>query len=190
MITLKEFLEVIDYKITEGSEYLWNCYGDNVHRIERQTGDHNGNTVTCVFDTKDHVLYEMEAWDNESNRVYRWIHPDYIKAYKKCCKKHNVEFKNAYDDVSFIDLDVESDILEKSRAIANDQDYDTRVQIEIDISDEDMLQYMKLAHQLDITFNELVERALVEAISDFESGRLTKESAQAFIKERYNEDED
>jgi hypothetical protein len=164
MITLKDFLEAIDYKITEGSEYGWKCYGENTHRIERQTGDHMGNTVVCVFDTKEHFLYEMEAWDNTNDRVYRWIHPDYIKAYKKDCKKHDVRFENAFDNVNFIDLDVEDDILEKARAIANNEDYDDRIQLAVDMSDEDMLQYMKLAHQLDITFNELVERALREAI--------------------------
>jgi hypothetical protein len=172
MITLKDFLETIDYKITEGSEYGWKCYGENTHRIERQSGDHMGNTVTCVFDTREHFVYEMEAWDNVNNRVYRWIHPDYIKAYKKACKKHDVRFENAFDDVNFTDLDVEADILEKARAISNEEEYDTRIQMAVDFTDEDMLQYMKLAHQLDITFNELVERALREAI-DFE--KLRKE---------------
>jgi hypothetical protein len=172
MITLKDFLETIDYKITEGSEYGWKCYGENTHRIERQTGDHMGNTVTCVFDTKEHFVYEMEAWDNANDRVYRWIHPDYIKAYKKACKKHDVKFENAFDNVNFTDLDVEADILEKARAISNEEEYDTRIQMAVDFTDEDMLQYMKLAHQLDITFNELVERALREAI-DFE--KLRKE---------------
>lgn len=164
MITLKDFLTAIDYKITEGSEYGWNCYGDNTHRVERQVGDHTGNTLTCVFDTKEHFVYELEAWDNNNNRVYRWIHPDYIKAYKKSCKKFDVKFKNAFDDVNFTDLDVEEDILEKARAIANEEEYDDRVMMQVDMSDEDMLQYMKLAHSLDITFNELVERALREAI--------------------------
>jgi hypothetical protein len=172
MITLKDFLETIDYKITEGSEYGWKCYGENTHRIERQSGDHMGNTVTCVFDTREHFLYEMEAWDNVNNRVYRWIHPDYIKAYKKACKKHDVRFENAFDDVNFTDLDVEADILEKARAISNEEEYDTRIQMAVDFTDVDMLQYMKLVHQLDITFNELVERALREAI-DFE--KLRKE---------------
>ena len=187
MITLKDFLETIDYKITEGSEYGWSCYGDNTHRIERQTGDHMGNTVVCVFDTKDHFLYELEAWDNANDRVYRWIHPNYIKAYKKACKKHNVKFKNAFDQIDFIDLDVESDILEKARAIANEEEYDTRVQVPVDFSDEDLLQYMKLAHSMDITFNELVEQALREAIDKVESGQLTKDDAQKWLEDQHED---
>lgn len=166
MITLKDFLETIDYKITEGSEYGWDCYGPNTHRLDRQIGDFDGNTITCIFDTQDHFLYELEAWDNVNNRVYRWIHPDYIKAYKKACKKRDVSFKSAFDDVKFIDLDVTDDILEKARAIANGEEYDTRIQMSVDFTDEDMLQYMKLAHQMDITFNQLVEQALQHAIDE------------------------
>ena len=189
MIILKDFLEAIDYRITEGSEYGWKCYGENTHRIERQSGDnHLGNTVTCVFDTKEHFVYELEAWDNANNRVYRWIHPDYIKAYKKACKKHDVRFENAFDDVNFIDLDVESDILEKVTAITNDEPYDERVQIEVDFAESDMLQYMKLAHKLDITFNELVERALQNAIDEIKAGRLTKEDVQEFLEAKGYED--
>jgi hypothetical protein len=37
---------------------------------------------------------------------------------------------------------------------------------------------MKLAHERDMTFNELVEEALRQAISEYEAGRLTKEDAQ------------
>jgi hypothetical protein len=52
------------------------------------------------------------------------------------------------------------------------------VQVEVDFSDEELLQYMKLAHQRDMTFNEFVEEALRHAIEEVEAGRLTKEDAQ------------
>jgi len=187
MITLKDFLEAIDYKITEGSEYGWDCYGDNTHRIERQIGDHTGNTLTCVFDTNEHFVYELEAWDNQNDRIYRWLNPAYKKAYKKACKKHSVDFKQACDRLDYIDLDVAEDILGKIHAIANMEDYDTRVIVPVDFTDEDLLQYMKLAHSMDITFNELVEQALREAIDAVNDGRLTKEDARRFIEEDYTE---
>lgn len=164
MITLKDFLEVIDYKITEGSEYGWDCYGPNVHRIERQIGDHSGNTVTCVFDTKDHFLYEMEAWDNANDRVYRWIHPDFIKVYKKACKQHDVDFKNAFDSVNFTDLDVEEDMLAKAQAIANEEEYDTRVQVPLELDKDQLYKLMVLAHERDLSLNEFVEEVLLEQI--------------------------
>jgi len=36
--------------------------------------------------------------------------------------------------------------------------------IDLEFSDEELLKYMKMAHELDITFNQLVERALKEVI--------------------------
>lgn len=38
--------------------------------------------------------------------------------------------------------------------------------IEVDFSDEELLQYMKLAHEQDITFNKFVEIALRRAIEE------------------------
>jgi DNA-binding transcriptional regulator YhcF (GntR family) len=61
--------------------------------------------------------------------------------------------------------------------------------VPVDFSDEDLLQYMKLAHERDMTFNELVEEALRFAIDEFEAGHLTKEDAQAFLKSK-EENED
>lgn len=60
--------------------------------------------------------------------------------------------------------------MEKAHAISQSKEYDVRVQMVVDMSDEDMLQYMKLAHQMDITFNEFVEQALRHAIDNHESG--------------------
>lgn len=166
MITLQDFLEVIDYKITEGSDYCWTCYGENVHRIEHQAEDiHSGCTITCVFDTKEHFVYEMEAWDNANNRVYRWIHPDYIEAYKQSCKEHDVDFKVAFDDTNYIDLEVEEDMLEKASAILNEEEYDTRVQVPLTLDKEQTYELMMLAHERDLTLNELVEEILVQEIN-------------------------
>ena len=44
------------------------------------------------------------------------------------------------------------------------EDYDTRVSVTIDLSDADMLTLMKMAHDRDITFNQLVEEVLQAAI--------------------------
>ena len=39
MITLKEWMELVDYRVTEGSDYGWNCYGPNVHMLDSWNGD-------------------------------------------------------------------------------------------------------------------------------------------------------
>ena len=60
-MNLKNFMEVIDYKITEGSEYQWSCFGNNAYSLDSWNGDQDGYTVTALFDTKDQTIYQMIA---------------------------------------------------------------------------------------------------------------------------------
>ena len=43
---------------------------------------------------------------------------------------------------------------------------DNRAVIDVEFTDEELLQYMKLANELDITFNQLVEQALQQLIDE------------------------
>ena len=92
-----------------------------------------------------------------------------------------------FGESKYTDLDVAEDILEKARAIVRQEPYDIRVKVPVDFTDEDLLKYMKMAHERDITFNQLVEEALRHAIGEVEAGRLTKEDAQRFLDENYSE---
>jgi hypothetical protein len=112
------------------------------------------------------------------------INPKFQKKHEKEAESRNVNLNEAWDDVDYVDLDVADDFIQKALAIRAGENYDTRVQVPVDFSDEELLQYMKLAHERDMTFNEFVEEALRHAISEYESGRLTKEDAQRFILER------
>jgi hypothetical protein len=57
--------------------------------------------------------------------------------------------------------------MQKALAIAAGEESDTRVSMPIDFTDEQLLKYMKLAHERDMTFNQFVEDALREAIEDY-----------------------
>jgi len=164
MITLKEWMEIVDYKITEGSDFGWLCYGKDVHMLDSWNGEQDGHSFTVIFDTKTQVVYEVQAHDYVHNRAYRMINPDFQKKTKKEAKRRDVDKNNAWDDVNYTDLEVDDDFIQKCLAIKAGEDYDTRVSVPMDFSDEELLQYMKLAHDLDITFNQFVERALREAI--------------------------
>lgn len=171
MITLKDYLEAVDYKVTGGSDFGWDCYGPNARYLDSESENLNEYSAHAIFDAVDQTVYSVEAWDYVNDRYYRWIHPAYVKAHMKACAKHNVDVYNAFDNVDFTEIDVAADILEKTKAIVLQKPYDTRIQVEVDFTDEDMLKYMKLAHSMDITFNELVEQALREAINAAEESK-------------------
>jgi hypothetical protein len=191
MITIKEWMELTDCKITEGSDYGWSCYGPNAYTLDSWNGIHGagGYSFSIVFSTKTQKVYEVSMCDYTNNRAYRMINPKNIEKHRKEALARDVNLNEAWDEVDYVDLDVDDDFIQKALAIRAGEDYDTRVQVPVDFSDEDLLQYMKLAHERDITFNELVEEALRHAISEFDAGRLTKEDAQAFLKSK-EEDED
>lgn len=167
MITIKEFLEAVGYQVTGGSEYGWKCYGPNARYLD---SDSDSYSASIVFDTVTQVVYETEIWDNELERSYRWIHPDFIKAVKKECKKRKIKYKIAIDDRKYIDIDVEADILEKTTAIVRGEEYDERVMIEIDMTDEEMALLARAAHIKDVTINQFIVDALEAIIAEGKDG--------------------
>jgi hypothetical protein len=185
MITIKEWMELVDYKITEGGDYGWQCFGPNAYRLDSWNGVHGkgGYSFSIVFSTKSQKVYEVSTCDYTNDRAYRMINPDYVKKHIKEAKARNVNLNEAWDDVDYVDLDVVDDFIQKCLAIRAGEDYDTRVQVPVDFSDEELLHYMKIAHERDITFNQLVEQALRFALDEYEAGRLNKESAQRFVLE-------
>lgn len=165
MISLKDFMQTIDYKVTDSDEYLWECYGPNARHMTADNAEgFLADTVCCVFDTVDQTVYDMQAWDHDNNREYRWIHPDYIKAHKRECKARKVKHKYSFDGRKFIDLDVEDDILEKARAIFFKEYYDTRVIVPLTLNDDETHMLMKLAHEADMTCNDYIATILQNEI--------------------------
>ena len=186
MITIKEWMELVDYKITEGSDYMWQCYGPNAYRLDSWNGVHGtgGHSFSIVFSTKTQKVYEVSAYDYTNDRAYRMIAENKKEKHRKESHVRQVDFNQAWDDVSYVDLDVDDDFIQKCLAISAGEDYDTRVQMPVDFSDEDLLKYMKMAHERDMTFNQFVEEALRHAIAEVEAGRLTKEDAQKWLEEK------
>jgi len=166
MISKKEFLEAVDYRITEGGDYGWDCFGSNSYQLSSWNGIHGtgGWSANIVFSTKSQKIYEVEVCDYTNDRAYRFINPKYKEKHTAEATERGVLGNQAWDNVEYTDLDVEEDFLEKLTAIVKGEEYDTRVSIPIDFSDEELLRYMTMAHEHDMTFNAFVEEALRTAI--------------------------
>jgi len=175
MITLKDFMEVVDYKITEGSDYCWDCYGSNAYRLDSWNQEQDGHSVSIVFDTRTHKIYEASAYDYRRNRAYRLINPNYIQAHNDEANERNVDINQAWDDVNYVDLETEEDFLEKARAIVADEDYDTRVDVPVVLDRETLYGLMTMAHEQDITLNQLIENIIRQEIDRLEDQRITDE---------------
>lgn len=171
MITLKEWMEVVNYRITEGSGYQWQCYGSDAYCLDSWNGDQNGHSLTVIFDNRTQEVYEVAAHDYLNNRAYRLINPDYITKHNKEASARSCGINEAWEDVDYIDLDVDDDFIQKALSIvAGERDYDTRVQVPLDLDRDTMFELMQHAHEQDITLNELVERILTDVIDRHHNG--------------------
>ncbi len=171
MITMQDFMEITEYRITEGDVYTWQCFGDTArpYTLSAWNGDHKGWSFNLVFDTDTQEVYLAEACDYLHDRAYRRINPKYAEAYRKYGRQECAEYADqAWDDVMFVDLESDDDWIQKALSIRAGEDYDTRVEVPVEFTDQELLTYMKLAHERDQTFNQLVEDALRAAIEEYE----------------------
>ena len=170
MITLKDWMDGVNYRITEGSDYGWQCYGPNAYVLSFWDGDHNGRSTDVTFDTKTQVVYEASICDYANGRAYRLINPEFLAAHKSEADEKSCPVDEAWEDVNYIDLDVDEDFLEKLVAIVNGKEYDTRVMLQLKMTDEEELMLMRAAHIMDISVNEFVAQALQAAITKSKNG--------------------
>lgn len=169
MITIQNFLETIDFQITDGSDYLWKCFGNHAYRLESWSGASNNTdlySIGIIFDKNNQTVYQAEAHDYEKQISYRWTNPEFVQAYRDEVKEKldSETVDVAYDDVKFTDLEEAKDWLTKARAIFLNEPYDTRISIPIDLEDDELFRLMKLAHEQDITLNQLIEQILQRVI--------------------------
>jgi hypothetical protein len=161
MITTKQWMELANFRITEGSDYGWSCFGYDAYSLDAWNGDNeNGWTLCITFGTKTHEVYQVEVHDYKNERAYRYTNPDHRDAFQKETKARKAVHYDEFEGYSITDLEVEDDWIEKATAIVAGEEYDTRVTIPIDFTDEELLQYMTMAHELDMTFNAFIEMAL------------------------------
>lgn len=157
-------METVNYRITEGSDYGWQCYGVRAYRLDSWDGDHEGHSASIIFDTDSQVVYEASVYDYRRNLAYRRINPAYRELHDIESKKRGVDSKQAWDDVRYCDLETDEDFLIKAKAIVQGRDYDERVEVPLELADDLLFDLMKMAHSKDITLNKLVENIISEFI--------------------------
>ena len=162
MNTLIDFLKAIDYKITDCSDYCWDCYGDGIRSMD----SYNLRLSECsaIFTKNGGKIRELTMHDYKNRRSYRWTDPKFEQARKDEALAIGAADNVAYDGVEFIELEVIEDMLEKMTAVSRGEEYDTRIMIPLDMTDKEFLEVARAAHALDITINAFFAMAIKEAL--------------------------
>ena len=166
MVTIKQWMELVDYRITEGSDYGWECYGPDSYILDSWNSGLDGNSFSIIFDTKTQEVYEVQSHDYTNQRAYRMVNPNFLKKMKKEAKRRDCNKNEAWDDVDYVDLEVEEDFLEKARAIEAGTDYDTRIVVPLDLPEELLLEAALNAHRQGITLNDYINNALAALVEE------------------------
>lgn len=169
MISLEDYMKAINYRVSEGTEYLWKCFGDKPFTLSYWDNDHDGVSADITFDTQTQEVYYATVHDYSKKRSYRLINPDFVQAYRQECKDKNVVEDNAYDEVNYVTLETDADYIAKLSAIVNKQPYDNKVEVPLELDKEELYTLMSLAHKRDITLNQLAEEILWDAINRHKS---------------------
>jgi hypothetical protein len=186
---MKEWMELVDYKITEGSDYGWSCYGPNAYCLDSWNGVHGkgGYSFSIVFSTKTQKVYEVTVCDYTNDRAYRMIAENKRDKHSKESMERGVNLNEAWDDVDYVDLEIDDDFIQKCLAIKAGEDYDTNVSIPLDLPDDLLMFAFKCAHEENMTFNDWVNKMLRSFIDKVEAGEYTKEDAQKWLTEQKEE---
>ena len=156
---LSKVNEALEHKITGGSEFQWNCWS-NTRYLDYET-EYAYASVIFNIDTQEVYVAEVNDKD-DVHKPYRWMNPLYKQLYIDEANERGVDPNQAWDDKKWYDLETQEDWLSKANAIMRGEDFDTRVQVPLTLSKNEMYHLMQMAHERDITLNKMVEIILQE----------------------------
>lgn len=161
MISTESFSQAVQYKFTGGGTFGWDCFDQDARYLDSEGESYS---ASIIFGGPEYTVYFAEAHDYTNKRSYRWINPNYEEIYNNAAIERNINNKQAWDDVEYTEIEDADDFLEKCAAIVAGDDYDNRVKVPLNLPNDQLLKLTLMAHQRDITLNQLVEEILLESI--------------------------
>lgn len=158
---LRDISIALDHKIVSGSDYQWDCFGENARWLDFET-EHGYTSV--VFDSKNQMVYTADVTNVEGNKNYKFIDSLFYEKYVQEAKLKNVNPFNLCDNIDYIILEVDTDFIEKATAIMNGKEFDKRVSVPVNLDDFELLHLCLEAHKRDVTLNKMIEIILQDVV--------------------------
>jgi hypothetical protein len=162
-ISVVDFTAIFGQKLHVEREFGVGTRLKNLHVMKFFEAAENGMQKTAVmqFDPEEGSVYSVSVQSyspSESKTVhaYRFLNPE-----------HRGE--DCFDvNTNEVSLEMPEDWIEKATAIRHGEAFDSRVLLQLDLPEETMHQLMLLAHQQDLTLNQLVAKIMKEHIEKLE----------------------
>lgn len=81
MISIKDWMEGVKYRISDVWGFNWGCFGKNAMGITSEWGEQGGRDYTVVYDPDTLEVFEVCSYSSADNTALRWINPKYKAAY-------------------------------------------------------------------------------------------------------------
>ena len=157
---LEQFATAVRHRITGGSEYQWQCYGDQARWLDagwEKDGDQWQASV--VFDGGTQRVYECQVSDYRTEQAWIWRDPEFGEAHDREAAERGVDPRFAWDAVPWQVVGGEQEIIQRIQVIA-----DPRERVDIELPDDEILKLCLRAHELDMTLNDFIGMILREFI--------------------------
>ena len=104
-ITLKHFIEAVNFKIKDSGAFGWECYGENAYMLDAFNENASG---TVVYDTKKFIVYELRYSDYKKEVAYKWINPKFVKKHNSEMKSRGFESDQAWDSINYTETNAKA----------------------------------------------------------------------------------
>jgi hypothetical protein len=160
-MNLREINNALEHRISGGADYQWSCW-DNARFLDYES---EYGYASVVFNTITQEVYEASVEQRKPEApVYRWTDPKHETARNAEAERKGIKDSVAFDDTEYTDLETDQDFLIKAAAIFKGEEFDRRIEVPIHLTDAEFWQLAVMAHERDITFNEMVSVILREVI--------------------------
>jgi hypothetical protein len=156
---LKKILKLFDYKISDGSEFQWGCFGPNARYLDFNSDTCIQNSVSVLYDTITTKVYQMDFCCESVEGVYTWVDPKYEVAHARECLRRGIEGNKyqCYSKESFLTMALDA-------YHGRTPDTDLALDVDVDLSAGDIHQLHLIAESKGITFDELVNEVLAQEL--------------------------
>jgi hypothetical protein len=170
----KDIIKATSYQINSSDIFLWQCFGNNCRIYDLILSTNNENLILDEYSEPNYIgsfvadnngkIYASYFYDEKNNIASRWVDPEYLVQYKKEYSLKNLNFSYFLETVLFTDIFNEKDYLTILSTYYQNNKLDIHLSknenISVNLDDNTFLFIAKLAHEKNITFNEMSNELL------------------------------